>query len=95
MPRVGEAYRGQLLDAALAEREAFLDPSQWRKSQRGNWWRKWEGRVVTIFARYGGWRWCIAGSDDDLIPAQFSRQGYGSVEAAQAALAGVVAEVIV
>jgi hypothetical protein len=80
------------MDAAEAERERFFDPSQWRRSTRGNLCRTWYGRTVTIFARYGQWRWCIA--SDDTIPAQFSQRGYKSIEAAQAALAGVVVEVV-
>jgi hypothetical protein len=92
MPRAGEAYRGQLLEAVVAEREQFSDPQQWQRSAKGNLWREWQGRTVTVFARRDGrWGWCISGEDGP----QFSECGFRNMAAARESLAQIVVEVVI
>jgi hypothetical protein len=35
-------------------------PPGWRLSARGNFWRKWGDKTVTIFRRPHGYSWCVA-----------------------------------
>lgn len=61
---------------AVADREAFRSPAAWRRSKRGNLWRYWEGKTVTIFARpQGGYAWCVVSGDDKWYsPGGFSTE---------------------
>lgn len=87
MPKViGQPDREQQrVNRALARWAEFDDPTQWKVSRKGNRYRPWEDRVVTIcpcsFAP-GRWSWCIA---DDL-GTRFSRSTYATQEEAQRAL---------
>jgi hypothetical protein len=71
MPKIPTAHDLEIaaMRAAWAE---FEQPSAWRLSQRGNLWRRWDGEVVTIYRRHGGYQWCIAGDDGK----RFSKRGY-------------------
>jgi hypothetical protein len=55
-----------------------------RRSKRGNLWRKWEGLSVTVFRRPGGgwYGWSIANEDGP----RFSPGGYPDEERALEAL---------
>ena len=68
----------------IAEREKFADPADWRRSKRGNQWRFWEGKNVTVFSRtdefYG---WSIVDDEEK----RFSRGGYETEDEAMYALA--------
>jgi len=53
-----------------------------RRSRRGNLWRRLPGgRTVTVFAKDGGYAWCVAGEDGPT----FSPGGYDSEADAPAA----------
>ncbi len=43
-----------------ASRERFIAPKQWKRSAKGNWWRRSRGRVVTIFSQGNEFVACIA-----------------------------------
>jgi hypothetical protein len=82
MPRVPPTF--DPVKYMIAEREKFSAIAYWQRSKRGNLWRLWEGRTVTVFVRtdefYG---WSIA---DDNGP-RFSRGGYETEDEAMDALA--------
>ena len=63
MPRV-QTESQSVRDAR--ERQAALDyfanSPAWRRSAKGNLWRRWEGKSVTVFRRAdGSYGWCFAG----------------------------------
>jgi hypothetical protein len=55
-----------------------------RRSQRGNLWRSWGGLTVTVFAKRGGWHFCI--SEDDVPTWSRPWSGWPSEEKACEAL---------
>jgi hypothetical protein len=55
-----------------------------RRSQRGNLWREWDGRTVTVFAKRGGFHWCISEDDEPTWSRPWS--GWPTEEAASRAL---------
>jgi hypothetical protein len=62
---------------------AALRPTPWRRSRRGNLWRRLEdGRIATIFLRHGCYRWVIM----DEGRSTYSKEYYGSIPQAKAAL---------
>jgi hypothetical protein len=69
MPRVGEATKVQLQRRAALElevkRRLFADAVFWKRSCRGNLWRKFLGVTVTIYTdkESGEYKWCISDSD--------------------------------
>ena len=65
--------RDREIEAALAELEQWNDPTAWHRNHKRNLCREWNGWTVTIFRRYGGYRWCIAGDDDEreISPTTF------------------------
>jgi hypothetical protein len=75
--------------AAEAEIDRFLDATAWRRSSKGNLYREWYGRLVTLFAtRYGGHRWVVSGAGE---PSAFSEQTYRTENDAMAgACSGLV-----
>ena len=63
------------LEAAMAEQAAFRDRAQWKKSKKGNYWREWGRKTVTLFKRDGFWRWCIADADStDFSPGAWEKR---------------------
>jgi hypothetical protein len=65
----------------LAEAESFWDDfaSGFRKSAKGNLWRKWNGETLTIFRKPNGFGWCIAGPEGKT---RFSKQRFDRQDAA-------------
>jgi hypothetical protein len=61
----------------------------WRRSRKGNLWRKLEGVTLTVFRCEGGWRYCVA---DAAGPRYGERVYDGEEEAALAAEAFVLEE---
>jgi hypothetical protein len=55
-----------------------------RRSARGNLWRLWDGKTVTVFAKRGGYHWCISEDDEPTWSRPWS--GWPSEEAACQAL---------
>ncbi len=61
----------------------FENPSAWRRSNKGNVWREWDGVTITIFRRQDGrWGWCIADEDGP----RYSTGGYETQADARTAL---------
>jgi hypothetical protein len=58
-----------------------------RRSRKGNLWRPWGDRTVTVFAKRGGYHFCISIDDD---PHWSRWAGYPSEEAACQALWGAL-----
>jgi hypothetical protein len=74
---------------ALAQQEALDDfASGFRRSAKGNLWRRFDGKVMTIYRGRHGYGYCIAQADQeqDSAPATFSRRRFGSEEEAISAL---------
>jgi len=66
---------------ALAEFRAGF-----QRSKRGNLWRTWEGKTLTVFRRRGDvFAWCIA--TDDAARPRWAARNYHSEEDALHALA--------
>lgn len=59
MPKLSDTSEREI-QAALALRNHFHDPDEWRHASNGNLWRSWDGQRLTIFRRYHGFKWCIA-----------------------------------
>ncbi len=78
-------------DAREAAWSEFVDPSEWKRSKKGNLWRHYEGLTVTVFCRADGlYGWSVADSDD----VRYSRRVCESEDAAMDALGeelGVIA----
>lgn len=73
MPRVELTGDDAFVEAALRARDGF--DNGFRRSKRGNLWRNWEGKTLTIFKRDDGYfGWSIA----DNNGVRFSPGGYGS-----------------
>ena len=74
-----------LVEYALEALEEFREPSAWKRSKKGNLWRNWEGKTVSIFERDGDgyYGWCIA----DREGQRFSRHGAETEEDAMDDLA--------
>ena len=82
MPR----SRDREIADAMAAIEAFENPAAWRRSSKGNLWRTWEDRTVTIFYRNRRYHWSIA---DEEGP-QFSTGSYGDEADAMSGLGEVL-----
>lgn len=83
MPRVGTpSRRNPAIEAALAEWDAYEDRSAWRRSSKGNLWRKWKDVTASVFYRNRRYHWSIAGEDD----VEYSQATYGDEEEAMTAL---------
>jgi hypothetical protein len=93
MPRVGEPTKVQLERRAAKERDAkrelFAHEIFWKRSSRGNLWRKFLGVTVTIFRdkESGEYKWCISDSDGP-------RYSHESFESEQDAIVSLGCEVI-
>src|SRR5262245_61297209 len=65
----------ELADARVAAWQDFARPGDWKVSQKGNLWRRWQDRLVTGFRRRDGrYGWSMGetlGGD-----AHFSAQGF-------------------
>lgn len=70
MPRIESSdCDAEGIDAAI---DAFA--AAFKRSRKGNLWRVWEGKTLTVFKRRDGWfGWSIA----DNAGAKFSPGGYG------------------
>lgn len=68
-------------DGLYASLDAFV--TGFRRSKRGNLWRVYAGRTLTVFRRTDGrWGWCVA----DDYGTDFSSGGYLETADAIAAL---------
>jgi hypothetical protein len=82
MPKIGQRSRDREMRLLLALQDDFEDRTKWRRSAKGNLWREWEDKVVTIFYRVprygnpGGYSWSIS-DDDDVL---YSDSAYETVE---------------
>ena len=67
----------------MAEDE-LTDPSAWKRSRKGNLWRKWEEMTLSVFYRQDrdSYAWSIARGGD----LQFSQPDFESEEEAMDAL---------
>ena len=72
MPRIIEDEPNSYEDMAIAAWNDFCDG--WKRSRKGNLWRLFDGKTLTIFCRedeyYG---WCVA----DGKTTRFSSGGFG------------------
>jgi hypothetical protein len=67
--------------------EIFAEPAAWKRSKRGNLWRNYQGKTVTIFGRDDGYfAWSISDKDG----TRFSRGGYEDEDEAMGALAAAL-----
>lgn len=75
MPRIDESSQPpeEPRKRSIAERLGFPEVRPQRfadgfaRSRKGNLWRTWEGKTVTVFAREdGGFAWCIADDEGQL-----------------------------
>jgi hypothetical protein len=73
-----EEEHGGYAEAAYARFRAGM-----RRSRRGNLWREWGGKTVTVFVKRGGHHWCISENDE---PRWSPWAGYPGEEAACQAL---------
>jgi hypothetical protein len=55
----------------------------WKRSLKGNLWREYDGKRISVFPCEDGYKWCIAYSKDER---QYSRTVYDSEEEALEAL---------
>jgi hypothetical protein len=79
------------LDAAQEYRQAQweLFERDWTSSKKGNLWKLWDGKTVSIFKRTDGWwGWSYAAKNDR---PRFSTGGYKTIEEAMEGLADVLA----
>ena len=68
-------------EKATGRRAGFL--AGFRRSKRGNLWRHYEGRTLTVFRRdRGGFAWCVADGEEP----RFSPLAYGTEREALDAL---------
>ena len=72
------------VEAALAQLAEFENLTAWRRSARGNLWRKWNDMTVTIFYRGRRYHWSIAAGQD--VEVSYSPGSYGDEEEAMSAL---------
>ena len=72
------------VETSLAVQAEFESSLSWHRSKRGNLWRNWKGKTLTIFRRTGDgfFGWCIANEDE----RQFSSGGYETEADAMRAL---------
>jgi fatty acid desaturase len=68
----------QLLDPALAE---LLPPPAWRKSRRGNLYRRWSNFLLIVFPRGRRYAWCIVRPGEK----RFAKRSYATQAEAKAA----------
>jgi hypothetical protein len=78
----------QRLEAAARRRDRAAEQAHFersfRRSAKGNLWRKYEGKLLTIFSRNDGdYGWCISVDGD---PPKFSPGGYETEDEAMRAL---------
>lgn len=66
------------LDVLLNEE---MPASPWRRSQRGNLYRRWANKVLTVFPRGEGFAFCVAGPGGPL----FSESNFDTEQGAQLA----------
>jgi hypothetical protein len=78
---VSISHNQAAIEAAIDE---FENPAAWRSSKRGNVWREYDGRVLTIFRRRGRYRWAIGATEE--WETQFSEESYSSEAEAITAL---------
>jgi hypothetical protein len=72
-----------VIEDQLAAWAEFEEPDAWRRSKKGNVWREWDEKTVTIFRhRNGGFAWCINDGDE----SHFSQGSYEDEEQARTAL---------
>jgi hypothetical protein len=64
--------------------DEFLDPAEWRESQRGNLVRDWGDYTLTVFRIRRQWGWCVKFPDD---ATKFSDQRYDTLDEARNSLA--------
>jgi hypothetical protein len=82
MPRVSQSSRDREVQMALARIADFESPAAWRRSAKGNLWREWEDKTVTIFQRKGLFHWCVADGEE----TRYSREEYETEDDARMAL---------
>ena len=76
MPRINRTP-DPLIEDALAEWAEFESPSAWKRSRKGNLWRRWNGLNVTVFKRDDGYfGWSIANEEGPRYsPGRFETEG--------------------
>jgi hypothetical protein len=67
---------------ALSLWAQFEDVAAWRRSAKGNLWRRWDECTVSVFYRDRRYHWSIADGED----VTFSHATYGDEEEALTAL---------
>lgn len=71
-----------------AEWAFYNDAQHWRRSKRGNLWREWYDKRLTLYRRRDGlWGWCY---EDAWEGARFSNKGYRSFRDAKLALGDAI-----
>jgi len=90
VPRIPDCLRrrpNEELEQRFKMLEEFEDVTNWKRSQKGNLWRVYDGQTLTIFRRRDRlFGWSIAGDDE----VTFSPHGFGSEGQAMSALSDVV-----
>ena len=64
--------------------DEFWADANWRTSPRGNNYVRADGKPITVFRRFGGWRWSIGRSAMAGGPI-YSDEAYGTAKEARAA----------
>lgn len=87
MPNVKKPNRKPAHDPVLAMWTKFESPSEWRRSKKGNLWRRWEGMLLTIIKRNEDcFGWCVAEDDE----TQFSSDTFDTESDAMSDLGDAV-----
>ncbi|KKN04011.1 hypothetical protein LCGC14_1101740 [marine sediment metagenome] len=71
MPKIGEPRRTDTVEDVLQELDEFRE--SFARSRKGNLWRHWEGKTLTVFKRKDGYfGWCVSDSEG----TRFSRGAF-------------------
>jgi hypothetical protein len=77
-----------VLEHVRAQWALFEKETAWSVSKKGNLWRLWEGKTVSIFRRRDGFfGWSYAEKNE---PPRYSTGGYEVIEDAMSGLAEVL-----
>ena len=84
MSRTPNRHNNDVAAAALVERTEFQHPIFWKRSKRGNLWRRWRELIVTVFKRDGDrFGWSIADGEGP----RFSSRAFDTEADAMSSLA--------
>jgi hypothetical protein len=87
MPKLADDdLEADTLEAVTAAVEEFA--AEFKRSSRGNLWRRWQGLALTVFRRRNRYAWCMSGIDTKRFSSH-------SFESEDDAILGLASELFV